>query len=89
MTSATQFHCPKLYDSPSITAWTVVVGFFSHQGHELLTRLLLSGLWPSQKSALVNFLLLRFVADNPSNKKVKFNFPIELSETADFVYNFV
>ena len=28
------------YDWPSITAWTVVVGFFSHQGHELPTRLL-------------------------------------------------
>ena len=48
------------YDSPSITAWTVVVGFFSHQVHELPTRLLLSGLWPSQKSALVNFLLQYF-----------------------------
>ena len=29
--------------------------------------------------------------DNPSGTKVKFNLPsaIELSETADFVYNFV
>ena len=29
--------------------------------------------------------------DSPSGKKVKFNLPslIELSETADFVYNFV
>ena len=47
----------KIDDSPSITAWTVVFGSFSHRGHELPTRLLLSGLWPSQKSALVNFLL--------------------------------
>ena len=33
----------------------------------------------------------KFHKDNPSDKKVKFNLPsaIELSETADFVYNFV
>ena len=33
----------------------------------------------------------KFHKDSPSNKKVKFNFPsaIELSETANFVYNFV
>ena len=32
-----------------------------------------------------------FHKDSPSGKKVKFNLPsaIELSETADFVYNFV
>ena len=33
----------------------------------------------------------KFHKDNPSGKKVKLNLPsvIELSETADFVYNFV
>ena len=33
----------------------------------------------------------KFHKDSPSNKKVKSNLPssIELSETADFVYNFV
>ena len=33
----------------------------------------------------------KFHEDSPSCKKVKFNLPsaIELSETADFVYNFV
>ena len=33
----------------------------------------------------------RFHGDSPKGKKVKFNLPsaIELSETADFVYNFV
>ena len=33
----------------------------------------------------------KFHKDSPSDKKVKFNLPstIELSETADFVYNFV
>ena len=33
----------------------------------------------------------KFHNDTPSGKKVKFNLPsvIELSETADFVYNFV
>ena len=33
----------------------------------------------------------KFYKDSPSSKKVKFNLPsvIELSETADFVYNFV
>ena len=33
----------------------------------------------------------KFHKDSPSSKKVKFNLPnaIELSETADFVYNFV
>ena len=33
----------------------------------------------------------RFHKDSPSGKKVNFNFAgaIELSETADFVYNFV
>ena len=33
----------------------------------------------------------KFHKDNPSDKKVKFIHPsaIELSETADFVYNFV
>ena len=33
----------------------------------------------------------KFHKDSPSGKKVKFNQPsaIELSETADFVYNFV
>ena len=33
----------------------------------------------------------KFHKDNLSGKKVNFNFPsaIELSETADFVYNFV
>ena len=32
----------------------------------------------------------KFHKDSPSDKKVKFNLPsaIELSETADFVYNF-
>ena len=33
----------------------------------------------------------KFQRDSPSDKKIKFNLPstIELSETADFVYNFV
>ena len=33
----------------------------------------------------------KFRKDSPSDKKVKFNLPsaIELSETANFVYNFV
>ena len=33
----------------------------------------------------------KFHKDSPSDKKVKFNLPsaIELSETANFVYNFV
>ena len=33
----------------------------------------------------------KFHKDSPSGKKVKFNLPsaIELSESADFVYNFV
>ena len=33
----------------------------------------------------------KFLKDSPSDKKVKFNLlsAIELSETADFVYNFV
>ena len=33
----------------------------------------------------------KFHKDNPGDKKVKLNLPsaIELSETADFVYNFV
>ena len=33
----------------------------------------------------------KFHKDSPSGKKVKFDLPsmIELSETADFVYNFV
>ena len=33
----------------------------------------------------------KFHGDSPSSKKVKFNLPstIELSETTDFVYNFV
>ena len=33
----------------------------------------------------------KFHKDSPSDKKVKFNLPcaIELSETVDFVYNFV
>ena len=33
----------------------------------------------------------KFHIDSPSDKKVKFNLPsaIEISETADFVYNFV
>ena len=33
----------------------------------------------------------QFHKDSPSDKKVEFNLPgaIELSETADFVYNFV
>ena len=33
----------------------------------------------------------KFHKDSPSGKKVKFHLPsaIELSETADFVYNFV
>ena len=33
----------------------------------------------------------KFHGDSPNGKKVKFNFAraIELSETADFVYNFV
>ena len=33
----------------------------------------------------------KFHKDSPSDKKVKFNLPSasELSETADFVYNFV
>ena len=33
----------------------------------------------------------KFYKDSPSGKKFKFNLPsaIELSETADFVYNFV
>ena len=33
----------------------------------------------------------KFHKDSPSGQKVKFNFPsaIELSETVDFVYNFV
>ena len=33
----------------------------------------------------------KFYKDSPSGKEVKFNLPsgIELSETADFVYNFL
>ena len=72
------------YDSPFITAWTVVVGFFSHQDHELPKRLLLRGLWPSQKST--SFGKFSFVILQPFSFKHSLDISLVNSQFLAFFF---